>query len=31
MCEGNRGACLPVDQALQPGLSLDDAVGHPHL
>uniref|UniRef100_A0A8C6H1T5 Uncharacterized protein n=1 Tax=Mus spicilegus TaxID=10103 RepID=A0A8C6H1T5_MUSSI len=29
--EGNSGARLPVDQAPQPGLSLDDAVGHPHL
>ena len=31
LCEGNSGACLPVDQVPQPGLSLDDAVGHPHL
>ena len=31
LCEGNSGACLPVDQAPQPGLSLDDAVGHLHL
>uniref|UniRef100_A0A8C6H5B6 Uncharacterized protein n=1 Tax=Mus spicilegus TaxID=10103 RepID=A0A8C6H5B6_MUSSI len=31
LCEGNSGACLPVDQASQSGLSLDDAVGHPHL
>ena len=31
MCEGYSGACLPVDQAPQPGLALDDAVGNPHL
>ena len=31
LCEGYGGACLPVDQAPQPGLALDDAVGNPHL
>ena len=31
LCEGYSGACLPVDQAPQPGLALDDAVGNPHL
>uniref|UniRef100_A0A673SZ48 Secreted protein n=1 Tax=Suricata suricatta TaxID=37032 RepID=A0A673SZ48_SURSU len=31
LCEGDTGAGLPVDQAPQPGLPLDDAVGHPHL
>jgi hypothetical protein len=31
LCEGHSGACVPVDQAPQPGLSLDDAIGHPHL
>ena len=31
LCEGNSGACLPMDQPPQPGLSLDDAVGDPHL
>jgi hypothetical protein len=31
LCEGNSGACLPVDQVPQPGLSLDDVVGHPQL
>lgn len=31
LCEGDRGAGLPVDQAAQPGLPLDDAVGDPHL
>uniref|UniRef100_A0A8C8TT78 Uncharacterized protein n=1 Tax=Peromyscus maniculatus bairdii TaxID=230844 RepID=A0A8C8TT78_PERMB len=31
LCEGNSGACLPVDQPPQPGLSLDDAIGDPHL
>ena len=29
--EGHGGARLPVDQAPQPGLALDDAVGDPHL
>jgi len=29
--EGNSGTCLPVDQMPQPGLSLDDASGLPHL
>ena len=29
--EGYGGARLPVDQAPQPGLALDDAVGNPHL
>uniref|UniRef100_A0A8C8UD43 Uncharacterized protein n=1 Tax=Peromyscus maniculatus bairdii TaxID=230844 RepID=A0A8C8UD43_PERMB len=29
LCEGNSGACLPVDQPPQPGLSLDDAVWGP--
>ena len=31
MCEGYGGARLPVHQAPQPGLALDDAVGNPHL
>jgi hypothetical protein len=31
LCKDNCGACFPVDQPLQPGLSLDDAVGHPNL
>ena len=31
LCEGHSGAGLPVDQAPQPGLPLDDAVGNPHL
>lgn len=29
--EGHGGTGLPVDQAPQPGLPLDDAVGHAHL
>lgn len=31
LCEGDGGAGLPVDEAPQPGLALDDAVGDPHL
>jgi hypothetical protein len=31
LCEGNSGPYLPVDQAPQPDLSLDDAIRHPHL
>ena len=31
LCEGHSVAGLPVDQASQPGLPLDDAVGNPHL
>ena len=31
LCEGYGGARLPVHQAPQPGLALDDAVGNPHL
>uniref|UniRef100_A0A3Q2HDS7 Uncharacterized protein n=1 Tax=Equus caballus TaxID=9796 RepID=A0A3Q2HDS7_HORSE len=31
LCDSDGGTGLPVDQTPQPGLGLDDAVGHPHL